>query len=69
MPPPRLKNASRVSERLQSFLDQMLVLDPLQRATAQRLIKHPFLSIAGPPSLLLPLLHLSSHHTDFQNGF
>ena len=69
MPPPRLKNASRVSERLQSFLDQMLVLDPTQRATAQKLVKHAFLSIAGPPSLLIPLLHLSSHHSTFHNGF
>jgi serine/threonine protein kinase len=52
MPPPKLKNSHKVSPRLQSFLDRMLVRDPAQRATAAELINHPFLRQAGPPSLL-----------------
>ncbi|XP_056644537.1 serine/threonine-protein kinase PAK mbt [Diorhabda sublineata] len=56
MPPPKLKNAHKVSPRLQSFLDRMLVRDPAQRATAQELLAHPFLRQAGPPALLVPLM-------------
>ena len=56
-PPPRLKNTQRVSPRLQAFLDQMLVREPHERATARELLQHPFLKLAGPPSLLVPLLH------------
>ncbi|KAF7280262.1 serine/threonine-protein kinase PAK mbt [Rhynchophorus ferrugineus] len=61
MPPPKLKNAHRVSPRLQSFLDRMLVRDPTQRATAQELLSHPFLRQAGPPALLVPLMRGSKH--------
>ncbi|CAG9856976.1 unnamed protein product [Phyllotreta striolata] len=56
MPPPKLKNSHKVSPRLQSFLDRMLVRDPIQRATAQELLAHPFLRQAGPPALLVPLM-------------
>ncbi|XP_030761035.1 serine/threonine-protein kinase PAK mbt [Sitophilus oryzae] len=61
MPPPKLKNAHRVSPRLQSFLDRMLVRDPSQRATAQELLSHAFLRQAGPPALLVPLMRGSKH--------
>ncbi|XP_023162024.2 serine/threonine-protein kinase PAK mbt [Drosophila hydei] len=63
MQPPNLKNAHKVSPRLQSFLDRMLVRDPAQRATAAELLAHPFLRQAGPPSLLVPLMRNSRHHT------
>ncbi|XP_055695734.1 serine/threonine-protein kinase PAK mbt [Lutzomyia longipalpis] len=59
MLPPKLKNAQKVSPRLQSFLDRMLVRDPAQRATAAELLQHPFLRQAGSPSLLVSLMRRS----------
>lgn len=61
LPPPKLKNVHKVSPRLQSFLDRMLVRDPLHRATAQELLAHPFLRQAGPPALLVPLMRGVKH--------
>lgn len=46
----------QVSPLLKGFLDRMLVRDPAQRATAQELLKHPFLSKSGPPSCIVPLM-------------
>ena len=43
MPPPKLKNAHKVSPRLLGFMERMLVRDPAQRATAFELLQHPFL--------------------------
>ncbi|XP_051966396.1 serine/threonine-protein kinase PAK 4-like [Xyrauchen texanus] len=54
--PPKLKNLHKVSPLLKGFLDRMLVRDPAQRAIAQELLKHPFLSKAGPPSCIVPLM-------------
>lgn len=54
--PPKLKNLHKVSPLLKGFLDRMLVRDPAQRATAQELLKHPFLTKAGPPSCIVPLM-------------
>ncbi|XP_076832121.1 serine/threonine-protein kinase PAK 4 [Brachyhypopomus gauderio] len=54
--PPKLKNLHKVSPLLKGFLDRMLVRDPAQRATAQELLKHPFLSKSGPPSCIVPLM-------------
>ncbi|KAJ0022303.1 hypothetical protein NQD34_009793 [Periophthalmus magnuspinnatus] len=54
--PPKLKNLHKVSPLLKGFLDRMLVRDPAQRATASELLKHPFLSKAGPPSCIVPLM-------------
>uniref|UniRef100_A0A8C4JNS7 non-specific serine/threonine protein kinase n=1 Tax=Dromaius novaehollandiae TaxID=8790 RepID=A0A8C4JNS7_DRONO len=54
--PPKLKNVHKVSPSLKGFLDRMLVRDPLQRATAPELLKHPFLGKAGPPSSIVPLM-------------
>ncbi|KAJ8972821.1 hypothetical protein NQ317_008738 [Molorchus minor] len=65
MPPPKLKNAHRVSPLLQSFLDKMLVTDPGQRATAQELLSHPFLRLAGPPALLVPLMRGTKHGSNY----
>lgn len=56
MPPPKLKNAHKVSPRLQGFLDRMLVRDASQRATAFELLQHPFLRGAEKPSCLVPLM-------------
>lgn len=56
MPPPKLKNPTKVSPRLQAFLDRMLVRDPTQRATAFELLQHPFLRQAGNQSCLRPLM-------------
>ncbi|XP_028653034.1 serine/threonine-protein kinase PAK 4 isoform X2 [Erpetoichthys calabaricus] len=54
--PPKLKNLHKVSPLLKGFLDRMLVRDPAQRATATELLKHPFLTKAGPPSCIVPLM-------------
>ncbi|XP_031241781.1 serine/threonine-protein kinase PAK 4 isoform X2 [Mastomys coucha] len=54
--PPRLKNLHRASPSLKGFLDRLLVRDPAQRATAAELLKHPFLSKAGPPASIVPLM-------------
>uniref|UniRef100_A0A3P8V5X3 non-specific serine/threonine protein kinase n=1 Tax=Cynoglossus semilaevis TaxID=244447 RepID=A0A3P8V5X3_CYNSE len=54
--PPKLKNLHKVSPVLKGFLDRMLVREPAQRATASELLKHPFLTKAGPPSCIVPLM-------------
>ncbi|XP_043552537.1 serine/threonine-protein kinase PAK 5-like isoform X2 [Chiloscyllium plagiosum] len=54
--PPRLKDVHKASSVLRGFLDLMLVRDPLQRASAQELLKHPFLKLSGPPSCIVPLM-------------
>ncbi|KAJ7995214.1 hypothetical protein DPEC_G00242220 [Dallia pectoralis] len=54
--PPKLKNLHKVSPLLKGFLDKLLVRDPAQRATANELLKHPFLGKAGPPSCIVPLM-------------
>jgi len=56
MPPPKLKNAHKVSPRLLGFMERMLVRDPAQRATAFELLQHPFLRQAGHHSCLIPLM-------------
>ncbi|XP_033881873.2 serine/threonine-protein kinase PAK 4-like [Acipenser ruthenus] len=54
--PPKLKNLHKVSPLLKGFLDKLLVRDPAQRATADELLKHPFLTKSGPPSCIVPLM-------------
>ncbi|XP_068106712.1 serine/threonine-protein kinase PAK 4 isoform X2 [Hyperolius riggenbachi] len=54
--PPKLKNVQKVSPLLKGFLDRLLVRDPSQRASANELLKHPFLTKAGPPSCIVPLM-------------
>ncbi|XP_077467314.1 serine/threonine-protein kinase PAK 4 [Stigmatopora argus] len=54
--PPKLKNLHKVSPLLKGFLDRMLVREPSQRASAGELLKHSFLSKAGPPSCIVPLM-------------
>ncbi|XP_005987935.1 serine/threonine-protein kinase PAK 4 isoform X1 [Latimeria chalumnae] len=54
--PAKLKNIHKVSPLLKGFLDRMLVRDPSQRATADELLKHPFLTKTGPPSCIVPLM-------------
>ncbi|CAM2110374.1 unnamed protein product [Caretta caretta] len=54
--PPKLKNVHKVSPSLKGFLDRLLVRDPVQRASASELLKHPFLAKAGPPSSIVPLM-------------
>lgn len=52
----RLSLFCQVSPLLKGFLDRMLVRDPAQRATASEILKHPFLTKAGPPSCIVPLM-------------
>ncbi|KAJ8341768.1 hypothetical protein SKAU_G00340590 [Synaphobranchus kaupii] len=54
--PPRLKDSQKVSPVLRAFLDLVLVREPSQRATAQELLRHPFLKLSGPSSCILPLM-------------
>ncbi|KAM6163033.1 serine/threonine-protein kinase PAK 5 [Rhynchocyon petersi] len=60
--PPRVKDLHKVSSILRGFLDLMLVREPSQRATAQELLGHPFLKLAGPPSCIVPLMRQYRHH-------
>ncbi|CAI9153762.1 unnamed protein product [Rangifer tarandus platyrhynchus] len=60
--PPRVKDLHKVSSVLRAFLDLMLVREPSQRATAQQLLRHPFLKLAGPPSCIVPLMRQHRHH-------
>lgn len=46
----------QASPSLKGFLDRLLVRDPAQRATAAELLKHPFLTKAGPPASIVPLM-------------
>ncbi|XP_028928111.1 serine/threonine-protein kinase PAK 5 [Ornithorhynchus anatinus] len=59
--PPRVKDLHKVSSVLRGFLDLMLVREPTQRATAQELIRHPFLKLAGSPSCIVPLMRQFRH--------
>lgn len=59
--PPRVKDVHKVSSVLRGFLDLMLVRDPSQRATAQELLRQPFLKMAGPPSCIIPLMRQYRH--------
>ncbi|XP_077170836.1 serine/threonine-protein kinase PAK 5 isoform X2 [Paroedura picta] len=60
--PPRMKDLHKVSSILRGFLDVMLVREPSQRGTAQELLRHPFLKLAGPPSCIVPLMRQYRHH-------
>nr|XP_020824151.1 serine/threonine-protein kinase PAK 5-like [Phascolarctos cinereus] len=54
--PPRPKALHKVSSGLQGLLHSMLIREPSQRATAEDLLVHPFLQLAGPPECMIPLL-------------
>jgi len=54
--PPKIKDPSKISSKLTSFLDACLQKDPLKRASAFELLQHPFLRIAAPPSNIASLL-------------
>ncbi|CAK9297137.1 unnamed protein product [Gordionus sp. m RMFG-2023] len=54
--PPKPKNCDKLSLRLLNFLELMLIRDPHDRATAQELLQHPFVCLAGPPESLIPLM-------------
>ena len=60
MPPPKLRNSQKVSPRLQSFLDKMLVRDPNERVSAHDLLQHPFMRQASSPSVLKPLIEAAA---------
>ncbi|XP_075060084.1 serine/threonine-protein kinase PAK 5 isoform X1 [Mixophyes fleayi] len=59
--PPRVKDVHQVSSVLRGFLDLMLVREPSQRATAQDLLRHPFLNLSGPQSCIIPLMRQYRH--------
>ncbi|XP_044292427.1 serine/threonine-protein kinase PAK 6 isoform X2 [Varanus komodoensis] len=47
---------TETSPVLRDFLERMLTRDPLERATAQELLDHPFLLQTGLPECLVPLI-------------
>nr|XP_033808223.1 serine/threonine-protein kinase PAK 6 [Geotrypetes seraphini]XP_033808224.1 serine/threonine-protein kinase PAK 6 [Geotrypetes seraphini]XP_033808225.1 serine/threonine-protein kinase PAK 6 [Geotrypetes seraphini]XP_033808226.1 serine/threonine-protein kinase PAK 6 [Geotrypetes seraphini] len=55
-PPPKLKNYHKTSPVLRDFLERMLTQDPIERATAQELLDHPFMLQTGLPECLMPLI-------------
>ncbi|KAL6486385.1 hypothetical protein MHYP_G00057770 [Metynnis hypsauchen] len=55
-PAPSVRNSSKISPVLRDFLDSMLTREPLQRASASDLLKHPFLLQSGSPRCLVPLV-------------
>ncbi|KAM9278130.1 serine/threonine-protein kinase PAK 6 isoform 2-T2 [Morus bassanus] len=52
----RIPYATETSPVLRDFLERMLTRDPLERATAQELLDHPFLLQTGLPECLVPLI-------------
>jgi len=64
MPPPKLRNQSKVSPLLLDFLGKMLVREPGKRASAGELLQHPFLRNMAPP---LSLVSLTKNKTN-NNG-
>lgn len=61
LPTPNTSVMLQVSSVLRGFLDSMLMREPSQRATAQELLRHPFLKLAGPPSCIVPLMRQHRH--------
>lgn len=53
---PALQEPNSISPELRSFLDAALEVDPEKRATAEELLKHPFLKMACGPEGLKDLL-------------
>jgi serine/threonine protein kinase len=45
-PPPRLKDAKKWTPAFVDFLERALELDPANRATAEELLRHPFIATA-----------------------
>ncbi|XP_009991848.1 PREDICTED: serine/threonine-protein kinase PAK 6 isoform X2 [Chaetura pelagica] len=52
----RIPYTTETSPVLRDFLERMLTRDPVERATAQELLDHPFLLQAGLPECLVPLI-------------
>jgi tRNA A-37 threonylcarbamoyl transferase component Bud32 len=61
MPPPRFKENYRVSPKLQSFIDRILVRDPLIRATAAELLEHPFIRQITTRECIFDLIDRTEH--------
>ncbi|KAI4895606.1 hypothetical protein NFI96_017028 [Prochilodus magdalenae] len=57
--------APSISPVLRDFLDSMLTRDPLQRASASDLLKHPFLLQSGSHRCLVPLVEQYRKRTSF----
>lgn len=45
-PPPCLKKPQKWSAQFNDFIQQCLILDPVQRASASQLLAHPFMNKA-----------------------
>lgn len=56
---PVLRQKDKASPQLLDFLAACLQVDPERRADAETLLRHPFLSKAGPPSCLVSALEAS----------
>jgi serine/threonine protein kinase len=53
---PELKDPDQLSSNFRDFLGKCLQFNAENRPSAAELLQHPFLTIAAPPSSLLPLI-------------
>ncbi|KAK7602515.1 hypothetical protein V9T40_008104 [Parthenolecanium corni] len=53
---PEIKEKEKLSKLFQDFLDNCLVVDVEERASASELLRHPFMKIARPLTSLTPLI-------------
>lgn len=67
-PPPTLKQPSAHSPLLAEFLALCLQKDSAQRATAKKLLEHPFLKLACKKEELVPLIAKSREAMHIQDG-
>ncbi|EDO45846.1 predicted protein [Nematostella vectensis] len=59
--PPTSRNPIQISPRLQSFLDNALIRDPLYRATAFELLNHPFIRNVGNSTAMQDMMRSFRH--------
>uniref|UniRef100_A0A336LX21 non-specific serine/threonine protein kinase n=1 Tax=Culicoides sonorensis TaxID=179676 RepID=A0A336LX21_CULSO len=66
-PPPSFREPDRWSPEFIDFVSLCLVKNPEERATANSLLQHPFITCAKPNSILLPLISEAKEIRENQN--
>jgi serine/threonine protein kinase len=54
---PKLKEPEKVSDEFKGFLDDCLQVDPDKRATARKLLEHPFFETCGDLEMLISYMN------------